>query len=235
MSNDTPLEKIAGSSTDDGPENTREGNETYASVMIDDLDRQTRKQADDFHKFAIDYVAEWETTVTTRVNADMKATDQLRRDADHYKSKVESLQGNVKKYGDHGKAVPEATRDKLDRNEKKLQEATRLYNDAAEDLYLLMDEVVDRSWRDLHPLLLKTLQMEVDVCNHERHVMAQPFQRMMEEMGALAQREQVKPRLKDVVDGTPEMLCTRPNGVDQGFNVNFGGNQNDMPEQAPAY
>ncbi|KAL7560425.1 hypothetical protein ACA910_016174 [Epithemia clementina (nom. ined.)] len=230
MSHETPLEKIAGSPSDD--KKSSAGNETYGSIMIDDMDRETRKHADDFHKFAIDYVAEWEKIVTTRINADLKTTEQLRRDADHYKSKVESLQGNVKKFQDHNKDVPQATKDKLNRNEKKLADANRLYSDAAEDLYLLMEELVDRSWRDLHPLLMKTLQMEVDICQHEQQVMAAPFARLMENMSALAEQEQVKPRLKDVVDGTPEMLSTRPNGVDSNFALNFGGD--DVPEQAPA-
>lgn len=230
MTKDTPLEKIAGASSEDGNTTKKTGQETYASIMMDEMDPKTRKYADDFHKCAIDYVVEWEKVVTTRINTDLKATEQLRRDADHYKSKVEALQGNVKKFKDHGKEVPQATGDKLDRNEKKLAEADRLYNDAAHDLYLLMDEVVDRSWRDLHPLLLKTLQMEVDMCQEEERIMAAPFQRFVDDLAALGQREQIKNRLKDVVDGTPEMLSTRDGNV----TLNFGGDGNqDVPEQAP--
>ena len=238
MSQQTPLEPVAGAPSEENKgigdgNNPQDNAPSYAGIVMDDLDRQTRKQADDFHKFAIDYVAEWEKVVTTRINADMKTTEQLRRDADHYTSKVESLQANVKKLQDNNKPVPDSTSEKLDRNETKLSEANRKYNDAAYDSYLLMEEMVDRSWRDLHPLLLKTLQMEVDICKYEREVMA-PFRQMINDLVDLAQKEQVKPRLKDVVDGTPESLSTRPNGVDGNFSLSFGDNNGaELPEQAP--
>lgn len=127
-----------------------------------------KDRADEFQMFALDYFLLWQETVTTRINAEMKATDQLRRDADHYKTKVESLKQTVKKMRTNKKPIPQATMEKLGRNRDKSNNANKAYEDAEKKLSLLMEELVERSWRDLHPLFLKLVKFDDKVLSDEK-------------------------------------------------------------------
>lgn len=52
--------------------------------------------------------------------------------------------------------------EKLDRNEVKLVGAREAHDNSGETLYLFLDEVVHRAWRDVFPLLQRTVKFDQD-------------------------------------------------------------------------
>ena len=62
-----------------------------------------------------------------------------------------------------GKQVDSKAAGKLTRNEEKLIKVKESGSKFISDLCLLMEEVTERSWRDLHPMLVKCAQFEGQV------------------------------------------------------------------------
>lgn len=194
---------------------------SYASVH-DGLGAKTTSYADKYKQFVLDYAIEWEKVVTNRINAGIKTSENLRRDLDHYQKKVESLRLSVNQSMAKGKNVKPEAQEKLKRNEEKLISAKQSYNKVATDLCLLMEEVVERSWRDLHPLLIKCAQFDSTLSNDESKILGSLNQ-------VVAQLKQVgvangispQPRIKDLGTLKPELLSTRPGGV-AGFAIEAG-------------
>jgi hypothetical protein len=212
MSKDSPLEDIVGkaSAAERSASSNNGDKKTYTDV-IDEWSKLSKGHADKFKAFALDYVAQWESTVATRIKADTKETDKLRLDADHYKIKVESLEKQIQKLQEKSsnKPVPEATTEKLARNQEKLNEANAAYQRAAENLVALLDEVVDRSWRDLHPLLIKCLKFDLDVHADEAEIILQNgIDVCAADLLALTNAHEIQPRLDDIVKATPQELTT---------------------------
>lgn len=135
--------------------------------QMDVLAVKSQTRGDEFKTIALDYLKLWRESVTSRINADIKNVEQLRRDADHYNNKVDSLKQSVKKLQDTGKPVPAATSEKLERNQEKLNTANNAYEIAAVNLILLIDDFVDRSWHDLHPFFLNLLKFDLNCISDE--------------------------------------------------------------------
>jgi hypothetical protein len=109
-----------------------------------------------------------------------------------------------------GKQVDSKTAEKLTRNEDKLIKIKEASSKFINDLCLLMEEITERSWRDLHPMLVKCSQFETQVSGDE----AKAFVSMYEVITALkkiASEHGIKPeaRLKDLQTVDPSVLSTR--------------------------
>jgi len=186
------------------------------------IDLQAESRASEFKAFALDYFVDWQETVTTRINADIKKTDQYRQDADHYKTKVESLAAGKKRLEEKKRPVPDSTLEKLRRNQEKLEEATIVYNAAALDLFLLMEELVDRAWRDLYPLFLAVLQWDIETTQDDSSVV-KDLKEMVEKLKELQDTQKIsRNRMPEVAKESAKNLSTRPEGVDA-VDVPFGG------------
>lgn len=186
---------------------------SYASVH-DSLAAKNKSYLDKYQQFVINYVLEWEKVVTGRVNNGLKVTEDLRRDLDHYQKKVEALRLSTNKALANGKQVKSDTAEKLKRNEEKLIAAKQGYNKAATDLCILMEEVTERSWRDLHPLLLKCAQFDMTIASDESNILAS-LNAVVNTLKTIANNNGIspQPRLKDLATVKPELLSTRPGGV----------------------
>jgi hypothetical protein len=203
LSKDTPLSELLGTpssskstTTTGGAAGEYDPNKiTYANA-VDTWKTKSRSRADDFTKNVIDYVASWEKILTTRVNAEMKATEQLRRDADHYKTKVDALTASMEKLErQKNKPVPASTKEKWHRNTEKSEEATVKYQESADQLYILLDEVVNRAWRDLLPLLVQVLQWD-DLSSSDDEAVLKEMRSVGSSLVDLARAEEIKPRYK---------------------------------------
>ncbi len=113
-----------------------------------------------FKEHVLKYTTEWETSVTSRVDAGLKELDKQRLDLEHYTRKFEALRLSANKLMSSGKTVPTATADKLKRNEMKLLHAKHNYEVYSSSFALLISEVTERCWKDLHPLLVKIIQFD---------------------------------------------------------------------------
>ena len=194
---------------------------SYASVH-DALGAKTLGYADKYQQFVVEYAVEWEKAVTTRINDGLKKADELRRDLDHYQKKVEALRLSVNQSMAKGKNVKSDAQEKLRRNEEKLLKAKQGYNQLATDLCILMEEVTQRSWRDLHPLIVKCAQFDSTLSSDETKALASLNQVVSALKGvATANGISPQPRLKDLANLKPELLSTRPGGV-QGLMLENG-------------
>lgn len=164
-----------------------------------------------FSQFVIDYAVEWEKVVTSRVGKGLKTADELRVELDHYQSKVEALRQTANATMAKGKQVDPKSAERLTRNEEKLVKVRENHNQFVRGLCTLIDEVTDRSWRDLHPLLVKIAQFEVTLSGDEAKALSS-LNTIVNEMKRLAVTHGIKPqaRLKDLDSMDPSLLTTKP-------------------------
>lgn len=166
-----------------------------------------------YAQFVVDYAVEWEKVVTSRVNKGLKNAEELRVELDHYQRKVESLRQMANSTMAKGKQVDQKTAERLTRNEQKLVKVRETHNHFVASLCTLIDEVTDRSWRDLHPLLVKIAQFEVTLSGDEAKSLSS-LNTIINEMKRLAVTHGIKPqaRLKDLDSLDPSMLSTKAPG-----------------------
>jgi len=115
--------------------------------------------------------------VTRRVEQGTAETNQLRKRLTHYEHKVEALRQQVhhlEEKNTNKKGVPDKLRDKLERNETKLEKAWKAHERAAERLCHLLERVTQRGWcEDLAPLVGRSMQWEWERASKARHLGAQ--------------------------------------------------------------
>jgi hypothetical protein len=220
MSKGTPMWDVTGlMPSADRPSNTVC---SYASVH-DNLSAKSKSYATKFKQFVLDYAVEWQQVVTQRVDSGLKKSELLRRELDHYQKKVEAMRLSTNQSLAKGKAVTPANAEKLGRNEEKLISSKQTYNKIATDLCILMEEVTERAWRDLHPLLIKCAQFDMTLSGDESKILSS-LNQAVNELKRVATDNGLspQPRLKDLASLTPELLSTRPGGV-SGLMITSGG------------
>jgi hypothetical protein len=192
-----------------------------------------------YAQFVIDYAVEWEKVVTSRVDRGIKTAELQRVELDHYQRKVETLRQSANATMVKGKQVDQKAADRLIRNEEKLGKCRETYSKFIASLCTLMDEVTDRSWRDLHPLLVKIAQFEVTLSGDEAKALA-TLNTVVNELKRLAVTHGIKPqaRLKDLDSMDPSTLSTRapgsaPLGIEAGLGGLALGNTNDVWSSVP--
>lgn len=207
LSRDSVLYEMAGQSA--GPERSSESVNSYFSIQ-EGVCNKNIMYVDKYKQFVVDYAQEWYTAVTTRVGEGLKKAETMRVELSHYQSKVESLRQSANSTMAKGKQIDTKTSERLTRNEDKLiktkEETSRFIN----DLCLLMEEITERSWRDLHPLLVKCAQFETQVSGDESKSQAAlgqvvaALKKVADDHGINAQA-----RLKDIRELDPHTLSTR--------------------------
>lgn len=129
----------------------------------------SRCQEDQYEEKIIDYAIEWKKLVTLKFTSEYEEVQNSKRDVEHYTKKVTGLRGNRKRSKSNGKEVGTKLSEKLERNEEKLEQASKSYDKHKRSLLHLVDELVDKSWKDLFPLMI--LIFEFDVNNAQERAM----------------------------------------------------------------
>jgi hypothetical protein len=106
---------------------------------------------------------EWLEVISARVSSNVIQFKELSDSLEHYNTKVEKLKGKEKPNA----ASPSP---KLERNETKLRGTRESHDTMGEHLYKLMEEVTVRAWKDLLPLLMQSIQMDLTQAEEERCV-----------------------------------------------------------------
>lgn len=192
-----------------GADRSTDSVNSYFSVQ-EDVANKTKMYADKYKQFIVDYAQEWYTTISDRVGADLKKAEKIRLELDHYQSKVESLRQSANATMAKGKTVDPKTAEKLTRNEDKLIKIKETSSKFINDLCLLMEEIVERSWRDLHPLLIKVSQFETQVSGDIAKANSS-LDQIVSALKSIASEHGIKPqaRLKDLGNLDPHVLSTR--------------------------
>lgn len=195
----------------------------------EDLGAKMKSFSGKYQQFVLDYAIEWEKVVRTRIDNGLKKAEETRRDLDHYQKKVESLRQTNNTNMVKGKSVGASQQEKLQRNEQKFMQAKQNYNKVATDLVILMEEVNERSWRDLHPLLIKASQFDMTLSSDEAKSLAS-LERVVSVLKQIANEKGIspQPRLKDLGSLKPELISTRPGGV-AGLQIEYSGSPTAAP------
>ncbi|KAL3799455.1 hypothetical protein HJC23_013910 [Cyclotella cryptica] len=118
------------------------------------------------HSNLVKYIEDWERILFQRVNALYTEYMKHRKNLHHYIKKVDSLKKEMAKLQkaseEKDKPIPPKKVEKLERNVVKLAGARETHDNSGESLFLFLDEVVNRSWRDIFPLLQRTVKFEQD-------------------------------------------------------------------------
>jgi len=262
---DTPLFKCAGDipagavgTTDGGGEQQpststdivqhNSSNPTsYAAIHLQ-LHKKYKLYSEKYAEHILKYAAEWERILTTRISGNLKTSEKLRVDLDHYAKKVEDLNKTMNKTMSKGKSVDDKGVDKLKRNEAKLVQARAEYDRFVNDLCGYMEEVLHRGWKDLHPLLVKMAQFDSTLSNEEAQLLKGSMMSVTEEMKNMGTKyPNLKPqgRLKELEsmslesfanqnpsekynDSGAPLLITQGGGESATYMAPLGGNSDSI-------
>ena len=126
---------------------------------------------DQFEDKVIDYAIEWKQLVTLKFTSELKMVVESRREMERYTKKVESLRASHDRHWN--KDVPTKLVEKLERNEDKLRVASRTFEKHERNLILLVDSLIDQSWKDLYPLILQLFSFDVQCAQDRALVMTE--------------------------------------------------------------
>lgn len=118
----------------------------------------SKQHHDQYGNYLIKYVEDWERVVAQRIHGLLIHYRELQENAVHYNKKVGGLLHKV----DRSKSVRHTLAEKLDRNEIKEMGAVEARDTVGEHLYLYIEEVMERAWRDVFPLLLRSCRFEAE-------------------------------------------------------------------------
>jgi len=131
---------------------------TYVAIhlCVNDI---SKSHLNEYYKSMIQYAEEWDAIVSNRINAGLYEYKKLCDDLHHYTAKVNKLRAV--------KIQSKRREEKLFRNEQKLLGAQEAYRAFGENLYMYIEEVTDRAWKDLYPLLLNAVEFDLNYCAGE--------------------------------------------------------------------
>ena len=158
------------------------GDYSYEAVH-DECGRDMSARLKEYQVNVLTYVANWESTVTTRIATEIRHVDRLYKNFVRYHNKVESLQAAA----DKKKVVKDSDLEKISRNESKLRTARKEYHRNLVSVTLLTEEVTERGWKDLVPLVIRIMNFDMESSG----VTAERMSRLADlrkEMEALAKR-----------------------------------------------
>ena len=170
MAVDCPISGEAGSIPDNEEEANLNDLNSYMMVHHN-LHIRQKLYCDRFSEHVVDYAIEWERVIVARVSTSLHRAERLRRDLDHYSEKVDRMKMEKSKIIAQGKSVDPKFLEKLARNDSKLSISREEYETYAADLTTLVQEVTARSWKDLHPILLKMTQFDSTLASDENQLL----------------------------------------------------------------
>lgn len=166
LAEDSPISEQAGYIVESDLAPDPEDFSSYYMVH-QNLSHHQKKYTESFLEHIVEYALNWEKVVVARVSASLKTAEKLRIELDHYTKKVESIQMSMVK----GK-TGDKNQEKLSRNTTKLANSKKDYEDYFADLTLLIEEVTTRGWKDLHPILLKMVQFDINLAYDENEILS---------------------------------------------------------------
>jgi hypothetical protein len=192
-----------------GPDSPADSVISYLSIHHG-LAVKSKMYSGKYGQFVIDYAVEWQRVVATRCDKALKEAERLRVEVDHYQRKVESLRQSANEKMAKGKQVDSKSAEKLTRNEEKLIKIKGENKKFCADTCLLVEELTERSWRDLHPLLIKIYQFDMTISTDEAKAMGN-LKTVVHELKQFAADYGIKAetRLEDIENLEPSALSTR--------------------------
>jgi len=156
----TPLHDLVGRTSDPADESCETKDEVRSYVALQgDIAAGVGPHLDKYREETLTYVSEWEKTLSTRIATELKHVRKLHGAFVKYHRKVETLRNNAAR---RKNGPSDADLAKIERNESKLRTATKDYRRNLVAVTLLVEEVTDRGWKDLIPLVLMLVEHDVE-------------------------------------------------------------------------
>ena len=185
MSADTPIFTIVGKRDQvDAANDERETLYDFYKA----LDMKSDKAATMFFDDIITHVTSWEKAVSSRIRTERDDVDRLRQDVEHYDQKVQGLQSSVSKKETKGVEVQPRLREKLERNDEKLTLAKKDYEAHTKELLIYTEEVTERGWKDLIPVIMHLLKWEMETAE-DVDVITSKMANLLEELKEVSSKE----------------------------------------------
>jgi len=125
-----------------------------------------------FTSFIVEFANQWERDVVGSVTKSLEQSEDLRREVDHYQAKVQSLQNERPSLFGKSKEPDPKDVEKLARNKGKLADARALYESHVQELCSVIEEVTDRAWKNMVPILAKLGQSDQSLATNEYKCMS---------------------------------------------------------------
>jgi hypothetical protein len=161
--------------------NGKESSSSTVASIMQKVSQHVKTHNQHYQKQILQYVVDWESTVTTRIDALTEEYRKVHTRLDHYRTKVSNLRKNTNKKMEAAAAkaaqnppssptttttttmgVPVRLQEKLQRNEGKLDQSWKIHQRCTANLCHVLEETTRQGWQDLVPLLLEYLQWEMD-------------------------------------------------------------------------
>jgi len=208
---------------------------SYAAIVLQ-LHKKHKMYGDKYAEHILEYATKWHSLLDTRVAKHLKEAEKLRVDLDHYGRKVDDLNKSMNKTMSKGKSVSDAGADKVKRNEQKLVQARMEYDRFINNLCGFLEEVINRGWKDMHPLLIKMGQFDGALSAEETSLLKGSMAAVMMELKRMPARHpglQPAGRLKDLENSSLESICRLHNGGGGGRESPLALQQGGGGEVAP--
>lgn len=185
----------------------------YSDVDISNLSiaqashKLTATYAEQYQSSVIDYAEEWLKGVTSRIKSGLMEFQKLRESLDHYVEKVSGL----RKHESNNKSLSPKKADQLERNELKLNGSREAHHSYGQSLYLLIDEVTSRGWRDLYPLIVNSVHFDLNYSSDQAKLYAklETISDMLDEVSASDSHNlDIDGRLEELKKSSPEEVYT---------------------------
>ena len=148
VSRNSPIYGLVGGGTEDAS--------SYAALQAK-AGHEASAQLERYENEIVKYVSEWETTTTTRVATELKHIQNLYRTMERYRQTVNNLKVAEQKK----KKVKPSDLEKISWNESKLRTAVKEYRRNLIAVTLLTEEVTERGWKDMVPLMTRMIDLDI--------------------------------------------------------------------------
>ena len=182
---------------------------SYASVHVA-AHKVAKLYADQYNNQILHYIEEWERVISSRIQGRIMQFNKLRFDLNHYERKLDGLRTKKERENTRKKsqASPKAS-ERFDRNELKLSGSREACDAYGESLLLLIDETTERAWRDFYPLLLRSMQFDINLSADQAGIFS-GFDETMTILKAIGVEKglNIEGRVKILKDSRPEEFYT---------------------------
>lgn len=156
-------------------------NESFLSIYKS-ANLQSNKDTMKYQKDVLEYAIEWERIVVSRIDAEIKKSNELLSTKLHYAEKLVQLRKKLSDIETSKKPPPINMIERLQRNEEKYQQAETAYSDCAFVLDSLLEETVICCWKDLYTMLVSLMSYESDRASTENAIFAKLTSNVLKEV-----------------------------------------------------
>jgi hypothetical protein len=174
MSETTPIAGVIASPlsrTEEDDDTLKELDDTfeslYAQLHLVSYDAQA-----EFKNDICRTAQEWDVTVSARVKKTSTVCEKLRRDLEHYVRKVDDLAASIERSESQEKVIADSVYERKVRNDEKLAKARETYETNVHDLCLYLKEVTEHGWKDLVPMILRIVNLDISFARDQEEITA---------------------------------------------------------------